>query len=158
MSTRVPMTPAGEKALRTTLDDVKKKLNAIPDKIAHAKGFGDLSENGEYTAAKQEQALLMKLLQVVNTKLRNSQVIDPKKLVQNNKVVFGTTVHLRNTANQELSALQIVGEDEADIKAGKISFSSPIGQGMIGKMQGDCIKVQTLEGVKSFQIEKVEYL
>ena len=153
-----PMTPAGEKALRITFDNLIKKLNEVADKIAHAKAFGDLSENAEYISAKQEQALLMQQSQSVSNKLRNNQVIDPKKLAKNGKVVFGTTVYLNSIDHQTLSKFQIVGEDEADIKTGKISFNSPIARGIIGKMEGDHVKVNTLEGIKAFEIKKVEYL
>jgi transcription elongation factor GreA len=155
---KVPMTSVGEKALRASLKKATKKLRGeIAAKIAHAKAFGDLSENAEYKAAKQEQALLMKLTQALSIKLRNSQIIDPKRLVKNGKVVFGTTVYLRNTLNKDLLTFQIVGEDEADIKAEKISFKSPIARSIIGKKEGDFVEVSTLEGMKSFTIEKVEY-
>ena len=135
-----------------------KKIEEVADKIAHARGFGDLSENAEYTSAKQEQALLMKSSQALREKLRNSQIIDPAKLPRNGKVVFGTTVHLNNITNQEKRVLQIVGEEESDVNEGKISFSSPIAKAIIGKKEEDTVEVRTLEGIKTFVIKKIEYL
>ncbi len=158
MSNRSLMTTRGAEILRKSLEEKKKKSEVLRQAIETARGWGDLKENAEYSSARSERDLLMQTMQAIESRLRNSQIIDPKQLVNTGKVVFGTTVHLINTIDSEHMIFQIVGEDEADFKSGKISLDSPIAQALIGKSSGETVDVSTLEGKKSFKIEKVEYI
>jgi len=154
-----PMTKEGESLLR---DELKKLKNddrpRIIDAIATAREFGDLKENAEYHAAKEQQALAEARIKDIETKLSNSQVIDILQIDPSDKVIFGTTVTVLNSDSDQSTQYKIVGEDEADTKLGKISFAAPLAKQMIGKFEGDIIKVETPGGLTEYEIEKVEYI
>ena len=156
---RVPMTVAGEKALREELDYLKseKRPRIIKD-IATAREHGDLKENAEYHAAREEQSFAEGRIQELESKLSNAQVIDVTEIPYAEKVIFGTTVQLINCDTDEEVKYQIVGDDEADIKKLKISINSPIAKGLIGKLEGEVATIQTPKGVVEFEIDKVEHL
>lgn len=156
---RVPMTVFGEQALREELDYLKseKRPRIIKD-IATAREHGDLKENAEYHAAREEQSFTEGRIQELEGKLSNAQVIDVKEIPYTEKVIFGTTVHLINCDSDEEVCYQIVGDDEADIKKLKISFNSPIAKGLIGKLEGEIASIQTPKGIVEFEIDKVEHL
>jgi len=153
------MTVAGESALREELDYLKteKRPRIIKD-IATAREHGDLKENAEYHAAREEQSFAEGRIQELESKLSNAQVIDVTEIPYSEKVIFGTTVQLINCDTDEEVKYQIVGDDEADIKKLKISFNSPIAKGLIGKLEGEVATIQTPKGVVEFEIEKVEHL
>ena len=154
-----PMTKEGESLLR---DELKKLKNEdrprIIDAIATAREFGDLKENAEYHAAKEQQGLAEARIKDIETKLSNSQVIDILKIDPSDKVIFGTTVTVINSDSDQSDQYKIVGEDEADTKIGKISYAAPLAKQMIGKFEGDIIKVETPGGSTEYEIEKVEYI
>jgi len=156
---RVPMTVAGESALREELDYLKteKRPRIIKD-IATAREHGDLKENAEYHAAREEQSFAEGRIQELESKLSNAQVIDVTEIPYSEKVIFGTTVQLINCDTDEEVKYQIVGDDEADIKKLKISFNSPIAKGLIGKLEGEVATIQTPKGIVEFEIDKVEHL
>lgn len=156
---RVPMTVAGELALRKELDFLKteKRPRIIKD-IATAREHGDLKENAEYHAAREEQSFTEGRIQELESKLSNAQVIDVTEIPYSEKVIFGTTVHLINCDTDEEVCYQIVGDDEADIKALKISFNSPIAKGLIGKLEGEVASIQTPKGIVEYEIDKVEHI
>jgi len=156
---RVPMTVAGEKALREELDYLKseKRPRIIKD-IATAREHGDLKENAEYHAAREEQSFAEGRIQELESKLSNAQIIDVTEIPYTEKVIFGTTVQLINCDTDEEVCYQIVGDDEADIKKLKISFNSPIAKGLIGKLEGEVASIQTPNGIVEFEIDKVEHL
>ncbi len=157
--TKVPMTVAGEQHLRDELDYMKNtKRREISQKIAEARELGDLKENAEYHAAREEQGLLEARIRDVEAKLANCQVIDVTKLSNNGKVVFGATIQLINIDTDESMTYQIVGEDEADLKANKISVTSPIARGLVGKMEGDEVDIKTPAGDVTYEISKVDYI
>ena len=154
-----PMTKEGESLLR---DELKKLKNEdrprIIDAIATAREFGDLKENAEYHAAKEQQGLAEARIKDIETKLSNSQVIDILKIDPSDKVIFGTTVTVLNSQSNQSAQYKIVGEDEADANLGKISYASPLAKQMIGKFEGDLVKVETPGGMTEYEIEKVEYI
>ena len=154
-----PMTKEGESLLR---DELKKLKNEdrprIIDAIATAREFGDLKENAEYHAAKEQQGLAEARIKDIETKLSNSQVIDILKIDPSDKVIFGTTVTVLNSESDQSAKYKIVGEDEADANLGKISYASPLAKHMIGKFEGDLVKVETPGGMTEYEIEKVEYI
>jgi transcription elongation factor GreA len=156
---RVPMTVGGEKALRDELDYLKseKRPRIIKD-IATAREHGDLKENAEYHAAREEQSFAEGRIQELESKLSNAQVIDVTEIPYAEKVIFGTTVQLINCDTDEQVRYQIVGDDEADIKKLKISFNSPIAKGLIGKHEGEVASIQTPKGVVEFEVDKVEHI
>jgi len=150
------MTVQGEKALRDELVRLKtvdrpKVIEAISDAREH----GDLKENAEYHAAREQQSFIEGRIQEVEGKLSTSQVIDVLSLPKTGKVIFGTTVTMINVDTEEAVQYQIVGEDEADIKAGKISVSSPIARAMIGKEEGDVVGVHVPSGIVEYEIDEV---
>ena len=130
----------------------------IIDAIATAREFGDLKENAEYHAAKEQQSLTEARIRDIESKLSTSQVIDIKNIEPSDKVIFGTTVTVSNTEQQKSVSYKIVGEDEADASKGKISFASPLAKQLIGKFEGDLLKVETPGGSVEYEIEKVNYL
>ncbi len=156
---RVPMTVYGEQALREELDYLKseKRPRIIKD-IATAREHGDLKENAEYHAAREEQSFTEGRIQELEGKLSNAQVINVADIPYAEKVIFGTTVHLINCDTDVEVCYQIVGDDEADIKKLKISFNSPIARGLIGKLEGEVASIQTPKGLVEFEIEKVEHI
>ena len=154
-----PMTKEGESLLRKELKRLKNEDRPrIIDAIATAREFGDLKENAEYHAAKEQQGLAEARIKDIEAKLSNSQIIDILQIDPSDKVIFGTTVTVINSDSDESAQYKIVGEDEADTKLGKISFAAPLAKQMIGKFEGDIIKVDTPGGLTEYEIEKVEYI
>ena len=123
--------------------------------IAEARGHGDLSENAEYHAAREQQGFIEGRIKEIEAKLANAEVIDPAQLPQNGKVVFGATVELEDQDGGGRVAYQIVGEDEADISAGRISITSPIARALVGKTEGDVVDVAAPGGTRSYEIVAV---
>ena len=153
-----PMTKRGAELLRTELHRLKTvERPATTQAIAEARGHGDLSENAEYEAARDRQGLIEARIRDIETKLANAQIIDPKLLQTEGRCVFGATVEVQE-ASGETATWQIVGEDEADIKEGRISVSSPIARALIGKEAGEAVDVQTPGGVKRYEIVDVRYV
>lgn len=156
MST-IPLTTTGAELLRQELQRLKTvdRPGAITA-IAEARTHGDLSENAEYDAAKERQSFIEGRIKEIEAKLANAQVIEPKLLDAEGRCVFGATVDLEEK-NGEAVTYQIVGDDEADIKKGKISVSSPIARAIIGKYAGDRVEVQTPGGVRKYEVLEVRY-
>ncbi|MBR9814860.1 transcription elongation factor GreA [bacterium] len=153
------MTERGAQALRDELkklksDDRPKVIAAIADAREH----GDLKENAEYHAAREQQGFIEGRIQDIEAKLSNAQIIDPTKVNANGKVVFGATIELADANSGEEMSYQIVGDDESDIKAGRISVNSPIARALIGKMEGDIAEVRAPGGVRELEIIEVKYL
>lgn len=158
MMTKIPMTVLGAQKLREELQHLKS--NARPQviaAIAEARGHGDLRENAEYHAAKEQQGFIEGRIREIEHKLSHAQVIDLTQLINEGKVVFGSTVTVVNLDTDQSVQYQIVGDDEADLKSGKISVSSPIARALIGKHEGDCVDVQAPSGLISYEIETVNY-
>src|SRR4029079_15196765 len=153
------ITTNGAEMLRAELHKLKTvERPAVITAIAEARAQGDITENAEYEAARERQSFIEGRIIELEGKLSNAQVIDPKLLDDDGRVVFGTTVELMDTAGRERVTYQIVGEDEADLKVGKISYSSPIAKALIGKFSGDVAEVRTPGGVKEFEIVDVKYV
>tara|TARA_Y100001936_G_C16001269_1_gene628046 strand:- start:848 stop:1318 length:471 start_codon:yes stop_codon:yes gene_type:complete len=153
-----PMTKEGESLLRDELKRLKNEERPkIINAIAVAREFGDLKENAEYHAAKEQQSLSEARIKDIEIKLSNSQVIDILKIEASDKVIFGTTITITNLESGKTDQYKIVGEDEADANSGKISYASPLAKQLIGKFEGDIIKVQIPSGLNEYEIEKVEY-
>ena len=156
---RVPMTVFGEKSLREELVRLKTADRPrIIQAIADAREHGDLKENAEYHAAREEQGFTEGRIQELEGKLSQSQVIDVTTIPRSGKVIFGTTVIIINCDTDETVRYQIVGDDEADIKIGKLSVNSPIARGLIGKSAGDVAGIQTPKGIVEYEIEEVLHL
>jgi transcription elongation factor GreA len=156
MST-IPLTTNGAELLRKELQRLKTvdRPGAITA-IAEARTHGDLSENAEYDAAKERQSFIEGRIKEIEAKLANAQVIDPKLLDAEGRCVFGATVDLEEKDGEAVT-YQIVGDDEADIKKGKISVGSPIARAIIGKYAGDRVEVQTPGGVRKYEVLEVRY-
>lgn len=151
------MTTRGAEALRTELHRLKTvERPANSQAIAEARAHGDLSENAEYDAARNQQGFIEGRISEIEAKLGNAQIIDPKLLDADGRCVFGATVDLEEQGGEPVT-YQIVGEDEADIKAGRISISSPIARALIGKEAGDQVDVHTPGGIKKYEILDVRY-
>ena len=156
---KIPITTRGAEQLRAELHKLKTvERPAVITAIAEARAQGDITENAEYEAARERQGFIEGRIIELEGKLSNAQIIDPGLLEDDGRVVFGTTVELKDTAGSESVTYQIVGEDEADIKLGKISYSSPIAKALIGKFSGDVAEVRTPGGVKELEIVDVKYL
>ena len=156
---KIPVTINGAELLRAELQKLKAvDRPAVITAIAEARAQGDLSENAEYDAARERQGFIEGRILELEAKLANAQIIDPKLLDDDDRVVFGCTVELLDTGTSESMTYQIVGEDEADLKVGKISYSSPLAKGLIGKFSGDVAEIRTPGGVKEFEIVDVKYL
>ena len=154
-----PITKEGEVLLREELRKLKTEDRPkIIDAIATAREFGDLKENAEYHAAKEQQSLTEARIRDIESKLSNAQIIDISILDPSDKVIFGTTVTVYNSEAEKSIVYKIVGEDEADASIGKISFASPLAKSLIGKFEGDVIRVETPSGVIDYEIEQVDYL
>ena len=154
-----PITLNGLNKLKEELIFLKeKKRPEIVTAIAEARSHGDLKENAEYHAAKEEQSLNESRINEINIIIGNANVIDVTKLNNEGKVVFGSTVFLENLDTGENINYQIVGKDEADLKKKLIYFQSPIGKGLIGKNKDDLVEIQTPAGVKNFEIKDVKYI
>ena len=152
-----PMTLRGADLLRKELQQLKNiERPKISQAIAEARSHGDLSENAEYDAARDKQGLMEARIRDIESKLANAQVVDPKTLHAEGRVVFGATVEVEEESG-DAATWQIVGEDEADIKEGRISFGSPIARALIGKHAGDAVDVQTPGGLKHYEIVDVRY-
>jgi transcription elongation factor GreA len=155
---KTPLTVSGAQSLKAELQRLKTvDRPAVIQAIADARSHGDLSENAEYTAAKERQSFLEGRIAEVEAKLANAQIIDPKLVDAEGRCVFGSTVELGDVASSEVVSYQIVGEDEADIKHGKISITSPIARALIGKYAGDQVDVQTPGGIRTFEIVDIRY-
>ena len=156
---KFPITVAGVEQLKAELHRLKSvERPAVITAIAEARAHGDISENAEYDAAREKQGFIEGRILELEAKLANAQVIDPALLEDDGRVVFGTTVEMVDTASGgEGMTFQIVGEDEADIKLGKISYSSPIAKALIGKYAGDVAEVRTPGGLKEYEIVDVRY-
>jgi len=156
---KIPMTKVGELALREELNRLKTvDRPQIIEAIADAREHGDLKENAEYHAAREQQSFVEGRIAEIEGKLSQSQVIDITAIANSGKVIFGTTVAILNTETEELSSYQIVGEDEADIKRGKISVTSPIARALIGKEVGDVVEIQVPSGLVEYEIDKVSHI
>ena len=154
-----PMTLEGEALLKEELQRLKfEERPSVIDAIAAAREFGDLKENAEYHAAKEQQSLIEARIKDIEIKLSNSQVIDLSKIVPSDKVIFGTTVLIEDFSDSSQLTYKIVGADEADIKKGKISVISPVAKSLIGKFEGDTVKVETPGGTKEYEIINVKYI
>lgn len=155
---KVPLTVAGAEKLREELHRLKtvERPNVIAA-IAEARSHGDLSENAEYDAAKERQGFVEGRIQEVEGKLSNAQIIDPKLLDADGRCVFGATVELEDQDSGAGCVYQIVGEDEADIKLGKISVASPMARALIGKFAGDIAQVQAPGGMREYEVIDVCY-
>lgn len=156
---RYPMTPEGKHALEQELQQLKSvERPRITAAIAEAREHGDLKENAEYHAAREQQGFCEGRIQDIEGKLGACQVIDVKELEQNGRVVFGVTVTIENLDTEEQKTYKIVGDDEADFKINKISVNSPIARGLLGKSEGDEAKIQTPQGEVEYEIVKVAYI
>ena len=156
---KIPITTNGAELLRAELHKLKSvERPAVITAIAEARAQGDISENAEYESARDRQGFIEGRIIELEAKLANAQIIDPQLLDDDDRVVFGSTVELIDTGTQETVTYQIVGEDEADLKLAKISYSSPIAKALIGKSAGDVAEVRTPGGVKEFEIVDVKYL
>ena len=156
---KVPLTVVGAEQLRAELQELKTvRRPAIITAIAEARSHGDLAENAEYHAAKERQSFIEGRIAEIESKLANAQVINPTLLDADGRCVFGATVELEDVTSREVVTYQIVGEDEADIKLGKISISSPIARALIGKYSGDVAEVQAPGGVREYEILDVKYI
>ena len=155
---KVPLTVVGAEKLRTELNELKTIVRPrIIAAIAEAREHGDLKENAEYHAAREQQSFAEGRIAEIEGKLSNSQIIDVTKLDAGGKVVFGATVELEDLNAENIVTYQIVGEDEADIKEGRISVSSPIARALIGKEEEDVISFNAPAGLKEYEILSVVY-
>lgn len=158
MNNKVPMTVLGEATLRAELEDLKKvQRPRIVAAIAEARAHGDLKENAEYHAARDEQSFTEGRIQEVEGKLGHAQVIDVSKLPAGDKVIFGVTVTIINIESEATVTYTIVGDDESDIKQNKISYQSPIARALIGKEIDDVVVVKTPSGDVEYEIDDVSY-
>ena len=156
---KIPVTTRGAELLRAELHKLKTvERPAVIIAIAEARAQGDITENAEYEAARERQGFIEGRIIELESKLSNAQIIDPTLLDDDDRVVFGSTVELLDTGSNEKVSYQIVGEDEADLKLAKISYSSPIAKALIGKSSGDVAEVRTPGGVKEFEIVDVKYV
>jgi transcription elongation factor GreA len=156
---KVPMTVVGAEQLRKELEFLKfDKRPKIAEAIGIARELGDLKENAEYHAAREEQGLCEARVRDIEGKLSNVQIIDVTKMENTGRVIFGTTVTILNLDTEEQSTYRIVGEDEANIKENLISVTSPIARGLVGKSEGDEVAISTPGGVTDFEIIAVEYI
>lgn len=156
---KFPMSKLGEQQLRDELERLKTvERPRIIEAIAEARAHGDLKENAEYHAAREEQGFTEGRIQEIEGKLSNAQIIDVTAINNTGKVIFGVTVELENIDTEEVVSYKIVGEDEADMKHRKISITSPIARGLIGKMEGDVVGVTVPGGLVEYEIISVEHL
>jgi transcription elongation factor GreA len=156
---KVPLTAQGAEQLREELRRLKSEERPrIVEAIATARAHGDLKENAEYHAAKEQQGLVEARIRDIEAKLSNAQIIDVTQLSPSGRVVFGATVHLVDLENDSELTYRIVGEDEADIKQGLLSIGAPIARALIGKSAGDTVDVATPSGRRSYEITEVEYV
>ena len=158
MVAKIPMTKKGEQALRAELEKLKSEDRPrVIEAIAEAREHGDLKENAEYHAAREQQGFIEGRIRELEHKLSNAHVIDVANLPRNGKVVFGTTVELEDADSGEAMTYKIVGEDEADIKSGLLSNTSPIARALLGKEEGETVEVAIPGGRKTLEIIAVRY-
>ena len=156
---KFPMTVQGARALEDELKHLKTVLRPqITQAIAEARELGDLKENAEYHAAREQQGMVEARIRDIEGRLQNAQIIDVTAIAHTGKVIFGTTVEIANVDTDESVTYQIVGDDEADIKAGKLSVSSPIARALVGKEEGDVVVVQTPSGKVEYEIVEVSHI
>ena len=149
---KIPLTKDGEKTLQEELRNLKLERPKISKAIAEAREHGDLKENAEYHAAREQQSLTEAKIKDIEYKLSNSEIIDSKSSENEDQIIFGSFVELLNTENNSKIKYQLVGEDEADLKKNKISFNSPVAKGLINKKGGDVIKISVPKGELNFKI------
>lgn len=156
---RNPMTLRGAEALRVELKRLKTEDRPrVIKAIAEARSHGDLSENAEYHAAREQQGFIEGRIGEIEAKLSTAEIIDPSSMPDTGKVIFGVTVDLEDQDDGKSLSYQIVGEDEADIKAGRISITSPIARALVGKSAGDVVDVAAPGGTHSYEVVKVRYV
>ena len=158
MADRYPMTPAGQKKLRDELKrlrEVERPKNVQDIEIARA--HGDISENAEYSAAKERQAFIEGRMREIEGTIALSEVIDPGKL-SGTRVVFGATVRLADTESGDETVYSIVGDHEGDIKEGRIAISAPLARAIIGREQGDTVTLRTAKGSREYQIQEIKFI
>lgn len=156
---KVPLTVNGAEKLKEELKELKSVARPrVIQAIAEAREHGDLKENAEYHAAKEQQGFIEGRIAEIEGKLSNAQIIDVKEIDAGGKIIFGTTVVLSDEGTGNEVTYQIVGDDEADIKESKISVNAPISRALIGKEEGDFVEVQTPGGLKEYEILQVKYL
>lgn len=156
---KIPLTAKGADMLRKELHQLKTvERPRVITAIQEARAQGDLSENAEYDAAKERQSFIEGRIAEIESKLSNAQIIDPAHLDADGRCVFGATVEIQDQDNEDIVTYQIVGEDEADIKQGKISITSPIARALIGKSAGEVVEVVAPGGIRAYEILDVRYL
>ena len=150
---RTPMTARGCEALRAELKRLKSEARpAVIKAIAEARGHGDLSENAEYHAAREQQGFIEGRIKEIEHKLANAEIIDPRNVPNTGRVIFGAVVELEDQDSGERVIYQVVGEDEADVRAGRISVTSPIARALVGKASGEVVEVSAPAGLHSYEI------
>ena len=155
---RTPMTTRGAEALRVELKRLKTEARPnVIKAIAEARGHGDLSENAEYHAAREQQGFIEGRINEIEAKLSTAEIIDMSKLTNTGKVVFGAVVELEDQGGGSRVTYQVVGEDEADIRAGRVSITSPIARALVGKSEGDVVDVAAPGGTRSYEIVSVRF-
>ena len=156
---KVPMTINGSNLLKDELKNLKSiERPKITQAIKEAREKGDLKENAEYHAAREQQSFTEGRIKDIEAKLSNAQVIDIKSIPQSSKVIFGSTVVIKKTDVNKNVTYTLVGEDEADIKKNKISITSPIARSLVGKEEGDCVEIKTPDGATEYEIVEVKYV
>ena len=156
---KIPMTVLGSEMLRDELQQLKTvRRPKVIVAIAEARAHGDLKENAEYHAAREEQGFIEGRINEIEMKISMAQIIDVTQMENAGKVIFGTTVSMTNLDTQKMVTYKIVGEDEADISLGKISVTSPIARALIGKYEEDTIEAKTPDGLITYEINKVEHI
>jgi transcription elongation factor GreA len=156
---RIPMTVRGAERVKAELHRLRTvERPAVIQAIADARAHGDLSENADYDAAKERQGFIEGRIAELESKIANAQVIDPASIDAEGRVVFGATVEIEDLDSGERVIYQIVGDDESDIKAGKVSINSPVARALIGKSEGDTAEVQAPGGVRAYEIVNVDYV
>jgi len=155
---RSPITTEGAQRLRSELKKLKTEDRpAVIKAIAEARGHGDLSENAEYHAAREHQGFIERRISEIELRLANAEVIDVRALPQTGRVVFGATVELESQEDSARVTYQIVGEDEADIRKGRLAITSPIARALVGKEEGEVVEVAAPGGTRSYEIVRVSY-
>ena len=155
---RTPMTLRGAEALRNELKKLKSESRPnVIKAIAEARAHGDLSENAEYHAAREQQGFIEGRIKEIETKLSTAEMIDPATLPKTGRVVFGAVVELEDQDDAHRVTYQVVGEDEADIRAGRVSVTSPIARAVVGKSEGDVVDVTAPGGIRSYEIVAVRF-
>ena len=154
-----PITVGGLKSLKSELENLKNvQRPKVVEAIAEARSHGDLKENAEYHAAKEQQAIIESRVIAINDLIARANVIDVTKIENDGKVIFGSTVKVQDLETNKKISYRLVGQDEADIKKNLIFFKSPIGKGLIGKNIGEMVSVDTPSGERNFEILEVEYV